>query len=786
MSEDKRLDDVKLNSVEDFDAIPLIDLNFGSVDETSTDEGKLVVDEITVDKEESVVGEITVDKEESIVEEPIVLDNGKKHKKEALKNTTGGNFALTPELFFIAFMVLMELLFHLMRFGFTGKNLLYKLLFAAFYGLVFGSIISIVPKKVGKILNYVLVSITTIYFIAQLIYSGVFDTYLSLTGTLEVAGQALDFTDVIWKEVAAEWWKILFMLAPLLSLIIVLSKKVIRFDRHSLKRYGIQLVSAAVILLVSLGIMKATSKELYSPYEVYKNYTSVNMSVEKLGVLESFYLDTKEGIRNKLGIEKKDLSFDVVDVELPTTEAMDDGIDDIIVDGLDNQIGNPENNGDGNTNSELPEEKVIDTSPNVLDLDMDYLIENEPNGNIKAIHEYVKMQTPTKKNEYTGMFEGYNLIFVVAEGFSGYVIDKNRTPMLYQMSREGFYFKNYYTPLWYGSTLGGEYADLTGLMPKNGTYLSMARAGSHKNDMYFTLSRQLERQGYAVRGYHNNDYTYYDRNISHPNMGYDWKGMGNGLEYEKDGGSTLWPQSDLKMINDTFDDYVNDQPFHTYYLTVSGHVMYNFGGNAMAKKHKDFVENLDYSDTTKAYIACQYELELAMEELVDRLEKAGVADRTLIVLTADHVPYDNKEVVDELAGQALDNTFGWYKNNLIIWSASMEEPVIVEKHCSSLDILPTVSNLMGLPYDSRMLVGQDIMSDNEGLILFNDRSFMTDNMSYNANTGEVKSFNGAVIGEDYVEAMKVIVKNKFSMAEAINENDYYKYIHEALEENEEE
>ena len=201
----------------------------------------------------------------------------------------------------------------------------------------------------------------------------------------------------------------------------------------------------------------------------------------------------------------------------------------------------------------------------------------------------------------------------------------------------------------------------------------------------------------------------------------------------------------------------------------------------MAARHRALVEDLPYSETTKAYIACQYELELAMEALVDALKQGGVLDRTLIVLTADHVPYDNKEVVDELAGETLDSTFGWYQNKLIIWSASMEKPVYVSKYCSSLDILPTVSNLLGLEYDSRMLVGKDILSDTEGLVIFNDRSFITDRVSYNANTGETISMDGTPVNEQYVEDIKLLVKNKFNMAEAINKNDYYRYIDEAVQ-----
>ena len=168
-----------------------------------------------------------------------------------------------------------------------------------------------------------------------------------------------------------------------------------------------------------------------------------------------------------------------------------------------------------------------------------------------------------------------------------------------------------------------------------------------------------------------------------------------------------------------------------------------------------------------------------MEELIAKLEEAGIAEKTLIVIAADHVPYNDMQVLDELAGRDLEDTFEAYKNSLIIWSASMEEPIKVDKVCSSLDVLPTVSNLMGLPYDSRMMVGQDILSTAVGMVYFNDRSFLTDKCSYNAKTGEVISF-GNEVTDNYVEARKAMVKNKFSMAESICNYDYYRYIREAV------
>lgn len=704
-----------------------------------------------------------------------------------------------PEMLFTLLFLYLELLFHAVRFGGSISGLLPKLLFSVLWGMILGLMLSVLSVNAGKFARHIVIYLITGYYVIQIIYSGVFHTYLSVSGSIGVTGQAFDFADVIWQAVRREWWFILLALLPAVLYSVILRKCFVVRERYSFARYAGEIGLVVAWLLMMLAILGAGAHEPYSPYEVYRDYSSVDMAVEKLGVSEALWLDVKNGIKEVMGIHQDDVSFVAEDAPQNDVENIsdvqgdkdsEDSIKSVAVWSghaaytrfFAGRAGQKLYDTFGMSAPEvMPEVEIVDTSPNVLDIDLDVLAEKEEDDNIAAIHRYVNSLTPTDKNEYTGMFEGYNLIFVVAEGFSGYVIDKERTPTLYRMSREGFYFKHYYTPLWYGSTSGGEYADLTGLMPKNGGYLSMYKSGKNKNDMMFTLSMQLRRQGYKVMGFHDNDYTYYDRNLSHPNLGYEWIGMGNGLTPERDAdGTWLWPQSDLDMIEQTFDMYKDEEPFHVYYLTVSGHVMYNWGGNAMSARHKDITEELEYSETTKAYIACQYELELALTELNQKLAEAGLADNTLIVVTADHVPYDNKDVVDELAGEELDSMFDWYKNTLIIWSSSMKEPVTVDKYCSSLDILPTVSNLMGLPFDSRMMVGQDILSDSEGMVLFNDRSFITDRCSYNANTGEVRSIDGSKIDDNYVESKIAQVKNKFNMAENICDYDYYRYIDEAV------
>ena len=425
--------------------------------------------------------------------------------------------ARSLECYFAVLFIYFEVMFHMLITGKYGENLFLKMAFGVFFGFVIGTAVSAIGKLAGKITGLAITVLITVFYCAHIVYYGVFATHLSVTGSIGFTNQAMDFTDVILKEIKHDWWKLLLFIIPVLVYIFVIWKHS-EFKRHRALGYVVNLGSAAVFYIAIIFVLRISSNDIYSPYKLIQNYQSVDMSVRKLGVVETLFVEYRTEIVEN---DNKKSSTEAVTTEAPVKE------------------------------------KVVDRSPNVLDIDFDKLIAEEKDENIKAIHNYVKNVTPTNKNEYTGMFEGYNLIFVVAEGFDGYLIDQQRTPTLYQMAHSGFYFKNFYTPLWYGSTIGGEFANLTGLMPNNGGYLSMNKCGENGNDMLFTPAQQLLKKGYAVRGDHDNDYTYYDRNISHPNMGYTWKGVGNGLEAEKyEDGTELWPQSDVKLINDTFDENI--------------------------------------------------------------------------------------------------------------------------------------------------------------------------------------------------------------------------------------
>lgn len=52
-----------------------------------------------------------------------------------------------------------------------------------------------------------------------------------------------------------------------------------------------------------------------------------------------------------------------------------------------------------------------------MTIDFDRLIAQAGDEDVMDMHRYFSRRTPTKKNDLTGLFKGYNLILITAESF---------------------------------------------------------------------------------------------------------------------------------------------------------------------------------------------------------------------------------------------------------------------------------------------------------------------------------------------------------------------------------
>ena len=407
---------------------------------------------------------------------------------------------------------------------------------------------------------------------------------------------------------------------------------------------------------------------------------------------------------------------------------------------------------------------------NAMDIDFEALAQETGSTRLATLHRCFAQLPPTKQNEYTGKFRDYNLIVICAESFSPAALDPEVTPTLYQLAHEGFVFNNYFNSF-PNTTTNGEYALTQGLYPDStrDKYNSSMRA-SYKNTLPFTLGNAFAQQlGITSRGYHNYLGDYYSRYLTHPNMGYEMKFNHSGMEL-----SNSWPNSDLEMMEASVDDYIHDPQFNVYYMTFSGHYQYKPDVNAMVAKNYDLVKDIPgYGVIQKGYLACNIELDRAMEYLLRRLEEEGIADKTVIVMASDHYPYGIPEDdYFQMLGQPKD-WFEKYRSTLIFWVGGME-PVEVNEYCCNVDILPTLLNMWGLEYDSRLLSGTDIFSDSLHMAVLIDRSFLTDTVWFNSNRGEIRyQVDESLVPEGYVASINKLISTRFDLAKEIVRNDYY-------------
>ena len=663
-------------------------------------------------------------------------ENGMAHGKRE-KRAEGG---VLPWLWLPIAVTVQELTLHLYAFGGEG-NFLYVLLFSLAFGGMGDVLCALCPGRGRRVLAGILTVLGTLWLGAQAVYFSVFRTFLTLY-SVGGAGQVLQF----WREalggMARAWLPLLVILAPAVSYF-AWGRRHLPLGPLPGKTVALAAGSTAAVQLLAAVAVGCDDRGALSPRYLYQEEFIAEQSVESFGALTTLRLDVCQllGIPRGGGAETPDASSGSAA-------------------------------GSGAISAEVPPESPEEPEPivyadNVMNIDFEALMAGH-DATLRKMDEWFASRTPTRQNEYTGYFAGKNLILFTAEGFSRFAVREDVTPTLYRLANSGFVFENFYNPLWWASTTDGEYVACTGLIPKSGCW-SLYRAGN--NELYFCLGNQFRALGYDTRAYHDHTYTYYNRDVSHPNMGYDYQGVGNGLEVKK-----TWPESDLEMMQLTLPEYVGDAPFHTYYMTVSGHMNYNYMGNAMSAKHRDEVVHLGLSEAAGAYLACQMELDRALEYTIQYLKETGHLEDTVICLSADHYPYGlEQETLTELnGGESVDMRFDVYRSTLILWSGSMTEPVHVTKPCSSLDILPTLSNLFGLEYDSRLLMGRDVFSDSEGLVVLSDRSFLTETGRYDAAGDTFTPAPGRYASENYVKTLQREINGMFSNSRLILEQDYYR------------
>ena len=670
----------------------------------------------------------------------VITNHGSAHTAEAAHPTDRSLWKTWREnfLLFCFTGVYVELCLHLCVFRSLDRYAGYLVLFGLLSGALCTPVVSSLPKVLRQTVGVLLVAAQVLLAEVQLVYQRIFGNFMPLNQVSMGENVMANFGAQILYCIRSNLPQILLLLLPLLAVILCLALRRVQALKLRL-RWKQALASFAVLLVLLLTITGSMYAGRNKPFSVYHTFTNVGTSTDssykKVGMLAT----TAQELRYMLF--GSSVSIDITPSSLNT--------------------------------SDVPRIYSSNSYNVIEDIDFAALASSADSGILKATDEYLANVTPTRKNNYTGLLKDYNLITICAESFCPWFISEELTLTLYKLSHTGILFENYYGTF-QSVTTNGEYTMCMGLYPdmsRTKTDSSFNVAGT--NYLPFCLGNALKDMGYQTWAYHDYIGDFYNRNITHANMGYTFKAADSGLDMKID-----WPSSDLEMMEASVDDYINSgEPFHAYYMTFSGHYQYNWD-NAMSAKNRDAVKDLPYSEPVKAYIACNLELEYALEYLMQRLEEAGAADRTCIVLTNDHYPYGLTEAeYNELAGQTLDTTFEKYRNSFICYLPGLSENIVVDEYCSTADILPTLLNLFGVDYDSRLLAGTDVLSSGIHAVVLSDKSFLTKTFRYDAGTETVIPADENIpVSDELAEAYRLYVSSRFQLSGNILNSDYYAHV----------
>lgn len=641
--------------------------------------------------------------------------------------------------------------------AFFRGTLVMVVLFSIATGLLLSLLVNLLHnRRLAQVLMLVVTALWTLLLCVEYCCRSYFKSYFSVGFICTMTGNVVTgFGSTIPGIVAQRLPFIIAALLPL-ALCILLRKRIV--TEHRMSKWSLLFVTAVsvIFLLIGEGLARWGT---YGDSYTYNFQTDA--AVSQFGLHTAVRLEAEYAL---FGTPQPKL-------ELPTQEDEPD---------------------------DTPDDPPAATTPveygyNALDIDFQALADSASDSALRSMAQYFGSLTPSKKNEYTGLFQGKNLVLITAEAFSPWFISRELTPTLYKLTHEGFVCENYYQPGWGQSTTGGEYAVMTGLLP---TWVgsNVSFYASANDDMPFALGNQLRALGYHTGAYHDNIYNYYNRDKTHPNLGYDYQGVGNGLTVTEDGS---WPYSDLEMVQNTIGDYIDGYvsdgtPFHVYYMTVSGHGSYGWG-HAMAAKNRAKAQAAypNASTQVQAYVAANLELENALTYLLEQLEAAGIAEDTVICMSADHYPYllaePETDYYNELRGVVdSERDTDRYRNALVLWCGGMENAVTVTEPCSAVDIVPTLSNLFGLEYDSRLLSGRDVLdkdydagsaSGSIPLVILptsSGNSWATAAGVFEATTRTFNARPGVTVEEDYVSRVNNIVALQYNYAQQLIARDYYR------------
>ena len=342
---------------------------------------------------------------------------------------------------------------------------------------------------------------------------------------------------------------------------------------------------------------------------------------------------------------------------------------------------------------------------------------------LKPVEEYIKSHYAEPNKDYLGIAKGRNVIYLHLESFQQFLIDYKLeiegkqyevTPFLNSLyhSNSTLAFPNIFNQVKAGKTSDAETMLETGLFGLNqGSFMVNYGGTNTQQAAPFILSKE----GYTSAVFHGNAGSFWNRNTTYKQWGYNYFFDQSYFSKLTDQNSFQYGLNDKIMFKDSI-KYLEhmQQPFYAKYITVSNHYPYT---TSLIGDEIGFPLAKTKDETINGYFATANYLDSSIKAFFDYLKASGLYENSIIVLYGDHYGISNSRNPD-LASLIGKNSETWssYDNAMLqrvpymVVVPGMTSGKIINTYGGQIDILPTLEHLLGIDSSKFIQVGQDLLS----------------------------------------------------------------------------
>lgn len=410
---------------------------------------------------------------------------------------------------------------------------------------------------------------------------------------------------------------------------------------------------------------------------------------------------------------------------------------------------------------------------------------------LTSILKFVKGHYAKPNKKMYGVAKGKNIIVIHLESFQQFLIGqkidgKEVTPFLDKLynSKSTISFNNFYNQVGQGKTSDAENMLETSTygLPQGSLF---AQLGSENT---FQAAPQIlkQRAGYTSAVFHGNVASFWNRNNTYKNMGYQY--FFDASYYDTSGDKALgFGLKDKLLFNDSI-KYLQhlQQPFYVKYLTVTNHFPFS-----LDKEDEDpnFKAPDTGSKTVDDYFLTAHYLDQSIKEFYGYLEKSGLAKKSIIVLYGDHYGISDSEnkYLAKVLGKNADDWTDFdnaqlQRVPLMFNMPGTKNGYIDHTYGGEIDVLPTLLHLMGISTKRYIQFGTDLFSkQHDDVVAFRDQDWVTDKYTciadqlYDNRTGKVVQPDKKT--KAWQKRMQAKVQKELTLSDSLNQKNLLRFYH---------